>query len=64
MPGTVAIYHGGWYQPNEVRTETMPYGIDRRGACNLLIGDTHLPHAVGALLVAGLVEVKKFGGAN
>lgn len=64
MPGTVAIYHGGWYQPNEVRTEKMPYGIDRRGACNLLIGDTHLPHAVGALLVAGLVEVKKFGGAN
>ncbi|WP_434510384.1 molybdopterin-containing oxidoreductase family protein [Desulfitobacterium sp. AusDCA] len=64
MPGTAAIYHGGWYQPNGVKTETMPYGIDRRGACNLLIGDTHLPHALGALLTAGLVEIKKFGGAN
>ncbi len=63
MPGgTVSIHHGAWYTPNDVRTETMPYGIDTRGACNLLIGDTHLPHIVGALLTAGLVEVKRFGG--
>lgn len=63
MPGTVSIHHGAWYQPNGVATERMPLGIDVRGACNLLIGDTHLPHAVGSLLTAGLVEVKKFGGA-
>jgi anaerobic dimethyl sulfoxide reductase subunit A len=62
MPGTASIHHGGWYQPNAVKTSLMPYGIDRRGACNLLIGDTHLPHAIGALLTAGLVEIKKFGG--
>lgn len=62
MPGTASIHHGAWYQPNTIQTERMPYGIDRRGACNLLIGDTHLPHALGALLTAGLVEIKKFGG--
>ncbi|EHL09094.1 molybdopterin oxidoreductase [Desulfitobacterium hafniense DP7] len=62
IPGTVCIYHGSWYTPGAVKTETMPYGIDTRGACNLLIGDTHLPHAVGALLKAGLVQVENFGG--
>ena len=40
----------------------MPYGVDEGGNCNLLIGDTHLPHIVGALLTAGLVQVKKLGG--
>lgn len=64
MPGTVAVHHGAWYQPNNVKTELNPFGIDIRGACNLLIGDTHLPHAVGALLTAGLVEIQKFGGEN
>ena len=62
MPGTVAIHHGGWYTPGEEKTELMPYGIDKRGACNLLIGDSHAPHVVGALLTAGLVEVEKLGG--
>ena len=62
MPGTASVHHGAWYQPNDIKTDVMPYGIDRRGACNLLIGDTHLPHIVGDLLVAGLVEIKKFGG--
>lgn len=39
----------------------MPYGIDTAGNCNLLIADTHLPHIVGALLTAGLVEIRKVG---
>lgn len=64
MPGTVAVHHGAWYTPNEEKTELNPFGVDMRGACNLLIGDTHLPHALGALLTAGLVEVEKLGGDN
>ena len=39
----------------------MVYGIDTAGNCNMLIGDTHLPHILGALLTAGLVQVKKVG---
>ncbi len=63
VPGTVSIHHGSWYRPNETKTDLMPYGIDEGGNCNLLIGDTHLPHIVGALLTAGLVQIKKYGGA-
>ncbi|MDR1603368.1 MAG: molybdopterin-dependent oxidoreductase [Gracilibacteraceae bacterium] len=63
MPGAACIHFGAWYTPNAVTTETMPYGIDINGACNLLIGDNHLPHTVNALLTAGLVEIKRFGGA-
>ena len=37
----------------------MPYGVDTAGTCNFLIGDTHAPHIVGALLITGLVQVKK-----
>lgn len=61
IPGTVAIHHGTWYKPNKEETDLMPYGVDTNGNCNLLIGDTHLPHAIGALLTAGLVEIEKKG---
>ncbi len=63
MPGTTCIHFGSWYQPNSVKTPTMPNGIDTNGSVNLLIGDKHLPHTVNALLTAGLVEIKRFGGA-
>ena len=63
IPGTVSIHHGSWYRPDtEKKSIKMPYGVDEGGNCNLLIGDTHLPHIVGALLTAGLVQVKKLGG--
>lgn len=63
IPGTVSIHHGSWYRPDtSTVTDEMPFGIDKGGNCNLLIGDTHLPHIVGALLTAGLVQVKKLGG--
>ena len=62
LPGTVSIAHGEWSKFDHVRkTKLMPYGIDTAGNCNLLIGDTHLPHIVGALLTAGLVEIRKVG---
>lgn len=62
MPGTTCIHFGTWLQPNDIVTETSPYGIDTNGSCNLLIGDNHLPHTVNALLTAGLVEIKRLGG--
>ncbi len=62
LPGTVSLHHGEWYKPDTSRkTKKMQYGIDTAGNCNFLIGDTHLPHAVGALLTAGLIEVEKVG---
>ncbi|MEF9877026.1 MAG: molybdopterin dinucleotide binding domain-containing protein, partial [Gordonibacter sp.] len=62
LPGTVSIGHGEWSKFDNVRkSKLMPYGIDTAGNCNLLIGDTHLPHIVGALLTAGLVEIRKVG---
>jgi anaerobic dimethyl sulfoxide reductase subunit A len=36
VPGTVNIFHGGWYQPGKIKTKLMPEGIDTRGAPNLL----------------------------
>ncbi len=62
MPGTVAIHHGTWFRPNGEKDETNPYGLDTNGNCNLLIPDKHLPHAVGALLTAAIVEVTKYEG--
>lgn len=62
IPGTVSIHHGAWSYFDESRkTDKMEFGIDTAGNCNFLIGDTHLPHVVGALLTAGLVEVRKVG---
>ena len=60
VPGTVAIYHGGWYVPGEEKTDLMPDGIDSRGAPNLLIHDADLPHTiVGSFPCKGLVQIEK-----
>ncbi len=62
IPGTTCIHHGAYYTPGSEKTELMPTGVDMRGACNFLIGDTHLPHVTGTLLTAGLVQIKKYEG--
>ncbi|MGA7844413.1 MAG: molybdopterin dinucleotide binding domain-containing protein, partial [Dehalococcoidales bacterium] len=36
VPGTVNIFHGGWYTPGKTKTVLMPEGIDTRGAPNLM----------------------------
>jgi anaerobic dimethyl sulfoxide reductase subunit A len=36
VPGTVNIFHGGWYIPGKTKTTLMPEGIDTRGAPNLM----------------------------
>ncbi len=47
VPGTVNLFHGGWYTPNKTKTALMPEGIDTRGAPNLLTHyDEHLPDTI------------------
>lgn len=59
MPGTTAIFHGGWFQTNGEDAEMNNFGQDMRGAPNILLDDGHLPHIQGALIIAGLCEVEK-----
>ena len=35
------------------------FGQDKRGAPNILLDDAHLPHILGALIIAGLCNVEK-----
>jgi len=59
-PGVVAIYHGGLYTPNGVKTNLMPDGIDRGGAPNLLIEDVQPGKmVVGPDIGSGPVQVEK-----
>ena len=65
VPGTVNIFHGGWYRPGKTKTDLMPEGIDTRGAPNLLTHyDEHLPDTIlDHLPCKALVEIKKWEGA-
>ncbi len=64
VPGTVYIFHGGWYVPGERKSPLMPEGIDMRGAPNLLTHNEDLPETiVGFLPCKGLVQVEKWEGA-
>ncbi|MFC2052623.1 molybdopterin-dependent oxidoreductase, partial [Chloroflexota bacterium] len=64
VPGTVCIFHGGWYKPGETRTELMPDGIDLGGAPNFLTHNEDLPETViGFFPCKGLVQVSKWEGA-
>jgi len=63
-PGTLFIFHGGWYEPGEEKSRLMPEGIDRRGSPNILIHNEDLPETVvGMFPCKGLVQVEKWGGA-
>jgi anaerobic dimethyl sulfoxide reductase subunit A len=61
VPGTVDIFHGGWYTPSNTKTDLMPEGIDTRGAANLLTHyDEHLPDTIiDHLPCKALVEIQK-----
>lgn len=59
MPGTAAVHHGSWYQTNGEDAEMNVFGQDMRGTPNILLDDGHLPHILGALIIAGLCEVEK-----
>jgi anaerobic dimethyl sulfoxide reductase subunit A len=59
-PGTVVVRFGAWYTPSEEKTMKMPYGIDERGASNILTHDDLYPWVVGALNCGNLVEIERF----
>lgn len=40
------------------------FGQDMRGTPNILLDDGHLPHILGALIIAGLVEVEKIADGD
>ena len=64
VPGTVNIFHGGWYKPGKTKTDLMPEGIDTRGAPNLMTHyeehqpDTILDHQP----CKALVQIEKWEG--
>jgi anaerobic dimethyl sulfoxide reductase subunit A len=64
VPGTVNIFHGGWYTPGKTKTALMPEGIDTRGAANLLIHyDEHLPETImDHLPCKALVQIELWCG--
>jgi anaerobic dimethyl sulfoxide reductase subunit A len=64
VPGTVNIFHGGWYTPGKTKTKLMPEGIDTRGAPNLMTHyDEHLPETIiDHLPCKALVEIEKWEG--
>jgi anaerobic dimethyl sulfoxide reductase subunit A len=64
VPGTVNIFHGGWYRPGKTKTKLMPEGIDTRGAPNLMTHyDEHLPETIlDHQPCKALVEIEKWEG--
>jgi anaerobic dimethyl sulfoxide reductase subunit A len=65
VPGTVNIFHGGWYRPGPTKTALMPDGIDLRGAPNLMTHyDEHLPDTIiDHQPCKALVQIEKWEGA-
>ena len=47
IPGAVLVRFGAWFIPGEDRNNRMPFGVDRRGACNFLTHDDIYPWVVG-----------------
>jgi anaerobic dimethyl sulfoxide reductase subunit A len=66
VPGTVNIFHGGWYTPGKMKTDLMPEGIDTRGAPNLMTHyDEHLPDTIlDHQPCKALVQIEKWEGAR
>jgi anaerobic dimethyl sulfoxide reductase subunit A len=64
VPGTVNIFHGGWYRPGTTKTKLMPNGIDTRGAPNLMTHyDEHLPDTIlDHNPCKALVQIEKWDG--
>lgn len=63
-PGTVVVRFGAWYTQGKEKTERMPFGVDQRGASNILTHDDLYPWVVGALNCGNLVEVEKIQQAK
>lgn len=63
VPGTVVVFHGGWYMPQKNKSSLMPDGIDERGAPNMLIHNEDVPDTVvGMFPSKGLVQIERREG--
>lgn len=58
-PGCACLIFGRYYEPNGMKTEKMPDGIDRWGNCNFLTPNNQYGDIIGPLLCAALIDVKK-----
>lgn len=63
-PGTICIIYGAWYRPSQVKSETMPDGIDVRGAANNFTPAEHFPWVNGASHCSHLAQVQKLLGGS
>jgi len=63
VPGTVCVFHGGWYVPGKDKNVVMPDGIDLRGSPNLLTHNEDVPERIiGIFNCQALVQVEKLDG--
>ncbi len=63
VPGTVVLFHGGWYMRGKQRSALMPEGIDIGGSPNLLIHNEDVPaRGIGMFPAKGLVQIEKWKG--
>jgi anaerobic dimethyl sulfoxide reductase subunit A len=61
VPGTVCVFHGSWYMPDESKNGLMSDSIDRRGAPNLLTHNEDLPDTIiGFYPCKGLVQIEQW----
>lgn len=58
MPGVTCMIFGRYYEPNGVKTNLMPTGIDTRGNCNALISSEFYDDVLGVLRCNALVEIQ------
>jgi anaerobic dimethyl sulfoxide reductase subunit A len=65
VPGTVCVFHGGWYRPNEDKTDVMPDGVDVGGSPNMLIHSEDVPdRIIGVFPCQALVQIEKSDREN
>ncbi|MFC2039723.1 molybdopterin-dependent oxidoreductase [Chloroflexota bacterium] len=61
VPGTVVLFHGGWYRPSKEKSELMPDGIDIGGSPNFLTHNCDHPDTIVSFLPCkALVEIEKW----
>lgn len=63
-PGVVIVRFGGWYQPSSMTTAVSPFGIDLRGAPNILIPDDSDGMLIGIDWATTLVQVEEYSAVS
>lgn len=63
-PGCCCVHHGGWYTPSGFKTTLDPYGLDVRGAPNIVLVDEYRNDNQNPIIDKGLVQVEKFNAVT